>query len=148
MSLKAYCPSCGEPNYYTIQKPNFCGFCRCSFTNVIQQVQISQAKQHQVLQQKPVTTKPLRIKRDDNEIYEDDNFQLPSMEGLAFEIQETQPRKTTLGQVVASAPANKNDLLSVSRPKQKKMSKKDIEAILRQEGGSMVKGQTIQIGGD
>ena len=101
--LKTYCPECGSPTEYSINKPKFCSGCGKSFLDNI-------SKQNKFIQ-KP---NPIKAKTFIEEDYEDEDVEindikeLPDIKDLDFEISITPSNSEKIGQIAGTS--NKNDL--------------------------------------
>jgi hypothetical protein len=92
-SLKLYCSECGQPNPYTIKKPNFCTFCGNGFT--------LEAKAKQVIR------KQEEDDDDQDEVNEDGENSTPSSidaSSLDIEIEPQTRRRETIGQIASTMP--------------------------------------------
>ncbi len=145
MSLQIFCFSCGSPTLYTIAKPNFCAKCGKSFdesvaslpkSNIIQfettqerQIPSSTVKSPNRVLKRPARFARMEDQEDDNE---DDDFEVPNISGLDFEIEGEPDKGIKIGSLLKGAEAP----LGIKRPKAKKVSKKEILEQLKKEGGS------------
>jgi hypothetical protein len=93
---KTYCPHCGHPNSYDIDKPKFCKKCSNSMTAVVA---------------KPVKKKPKPVEPEDDEdeYYDDEEIEggavLESIEPSAIAevvVSVEKPRRMRVGDIIAS----------------------------------------------
>lgn len=114
--MKLYCSSCGAPNSYTVDKPNFCQKCGNS-------VGETKAAQKDFAETDPEDGEPQSV---------------PSIDGLEFDVVgDMTPRSVTLATLsqIASDPINPG-----SKPKKKKaprVSKKKVLEDFRKEAGAI-----------
>jgi hypothetical protein len=122
---KVYCQDCGQPAEYSTKKPNFCPACGFSFGAA-----------------KPAPAPKPQIKA---EVVEGEE-RIPEIDGLEVEIVKPPTRRTSYGDVVRDG-INNPVANNIQRPKAKKASKKEIQEMLRKEGGN-TPGQSITVGGE
>lgn len=106
---KSYCPKCGSPTEYTLQRPKFCSGCGLSLgsESVRPPVSIPSRPIPQyspIYREEPEEFKPLTISK------------------MEVDIQIETPTYEKLGNVIGSSPSS-----SPIRPVGKKMSKKQLE---------------------
>lgn len=136
--MKIYCQSCGSPNEYTSQRPNYCGECGEKFYY---------AAASTVKPSNPTTPKASITKlktEDDDETELDETTEIPNIESIAADIDTTFHRKTSLKDALYEKPTG------IKIPTQK-LTKKQQKELLQQtlnEGATMKRGESPTIGGN
>lgn len=134
--LKIYCPECGGPTEYSLNKPKFCSSCGSSFTGQV--VKKEEKVVQKVLMQKPTIAKRPNIEVED---YDDDEAEttevdhVPEINNLTFDI-DVQPRgKETLGSIMGSSAGQDNELRK--NKSFEKVDKKKVMEDFAKEGGAI-----------
>lgn len=126
MPLKTYCPTCSEPNEYTLKKPLLCGFCGANLSSIgIANKNASKAKQ---TPKKPIVKNTQAEIIEDNENDIDNYINEIDESALEAEIEEFGESKgVKLGELA------KEKKTGFVRPKGPKISKKKAIANFQQE---------------
>jgi uncharacterized Zn finger protein (UPF0148 family) len=133
--LKIYCPECGSPTEYSLNKPKFCTNCGNSFLGVKKEKVALP-----VQMQKPTLSKAKRPNIEPED-YEDDYTEItevnkiPDIDSLSFDI-NIQPSSTEkIGDIIGSSSDKENQL---RKNKEKiKINKKDLLDSLKKEGSAI-----------
>lgn len=126
---KIYCASCGQPNDYSLQKPNFCGFCSVAIGSAI-----AAPIPHQPTRRN-APIRPSRSAPRRQPVYEDDEEDftpLPAIAKLELEVEVQKPVFEKFNEVIVSQPMG-----GFERPLTKgKVNKKDALAEFQRKIGT------------
>jgi len=134
--LKIYCPDCGAPTEYSLNKPKFCSSCGSSFNGQV--VKKEEKVVQKVLMQKPTIAKRPNIEPED---YEDEDTEVtevnyvPEISDLSFDIDVSSRGKETLGSIMGSSAGQSNELRK--NKTFEKVDKKKVMEDFAKEGGAI-----------
>jgi hypothetical protein len=154
--LTLYCPNCAAPNFYTLNKPNFCANCAVSFSSfeeaTAQTLKKPEVKPEIKLGVKNSFRERLLNKRAQAEaqnIEENEITELPDINELQIEPLGEKPKGIRFGDLVEQgAKTKKGAKDNIDRPKGKKMSKKEILAEFKSEASNLKRNTEVEDNGE
>lgn len=155
--LTLYCPNCAAPNFYTLNKPNFCANCAVSFSlettaQIIKKPDIKPESKPQNVGVKNSFKERLLNKRAQAEaqnIEENEITELPDINELQIEPLGEKPKGIRFGDLVEQGAKTKRGTKdNIDRPKGKKMSKKEILAEFKSEASNIKRNTEVEEKGE
>lgn len=128
--MKIYCQQCGHPHEYAAAKPKFCSECATPFL----------AANASVTKQTSAA-----VKHTDVTEWEEEQAEIPQIDGLEVEIEKPSIRKITYADVIRDGISNPVPN-KIERPKTKKIGKKAALEEFEREAGK-TRG-SINVGGE
>jgi hypothetical protein len=143
--LKIYCTECGGPTNYSSSKPKFCSSCGSPFDKLVVNKTLNQKQTVDTpIQQRRILPKiqpKARVEDyendNDSDEYDDQDVNyVPEVKGLEVELNQIQPQKTKIGDIIGSAKSG-GTREKITAKKLTKSEKKKFFEDFQREAGSL-----------